>query len=222
MKKVILLISLLLLTITSVSAKENRLYFTETDDRLYYESGLFDESIFIKHLEMLPGRKYQDELKIENGTKTKYRLYMKAVPKSNDPEVVDLLQNVEMIISLDGKIVYSGNAIGDHFNGINLQEAICLGDFKPNQNSTLKVETKLLESYSNTNDSSTSEVEWVFYASYGNSGPDIINPNTFSQKSNDNTILLWIVLGIVMILIVWFKVKEKSQRTKSKKLLQKR
>ena len=222
MKRGLFLISLLLLIISPVFAKDNRLYFTETNNRLYYESGMFDESIFMKHTDMIPGSSYTDELKIENGTNTKYKLYFKAAPKSNDSEVIELLENTEMIISIDGIIIYSGNALGDEFDGINLKEAICLGDIKPKQNSTMKVETKLLETYSNTNNLSTSEVDWVFYASYDNSEPDIINPNTFAQGTNYNTTLLWIILGIVVLLIVWFKLKEKSHRTKSKKLLQKR
>ena len=221
MKRGIFLISFLLLMISPVYAKENRLYFTEENNRLYYESGLFDEKVFMKHTDMIPGSSYLDTLKIENGTRTKYTLYMKAVPQENENE---LLEHIEMIITLDGKVIYAGNATGEDFNdqGINLQNAILLGEFQPNQTSTMEVDTKLLENFSKSEVSSTSKVDWAFYASYDNSTIDIINPNTFTQRANYNTTLLWFVLGIIAGLIVWFKVKEKSHRTKSKKLLQKR
>ena len=35
----------------------------------------------MKHLEMIPGSSYNDELKIENGTKNKYTLYLKVETK---------------------------------------------------------------------------------------------------------------------------------------------
>ena len=78
MKKVLLLILLLITINFSVVAKENKLYFTESDDRLYYESELLDSNVFMNHTDMIPGSSYVDELIIENGTKI-----IKAVKKKN-------------------------------------------------------------------------------------------------------------------------------------------
>ena len=76
MKKILLLL-ILLLTI-SVSAKENKLYFVEKDNQIFYESGLYDEKVFMKHTDMVPGSSYTDELLIENGTNKVYKLYFNA------------------------------------------------------------------------------------------------------------------------------------------------
>ena len=81
MKKIVLFISFFVFSILSVQAKENKLYFTEENDRLYYESKLIDEDVFMKHIDMTPGENFTDELLIENGTNTKYTLYFKIVPR---------------------------------------------------------------------------------------------------------------------------------------------
>ena len=52
MKKFVLFISLFALSVLSVQARENKLYFTEENNRLYYESKLIDEDIFMKHIDM--------------------------------------------------------------------------------------------------------------------------------------------------------------------------
>ena len=213
MKRGIFLISFLLLMISPVYAKESRLYFTENDNRLYYESGLFEGKVFMKHEEMLPGSSYQDTLKIENGTNTKYTLYMKAVPKAQGNVEKKLLKSIKMVITIDGNTVYDGLATGEDYNnqGIDLQEAILLGDFSPKQVSTMNVETKLLESYDNINKSDTTSIDWSFYASYSGEKEVIpINPYTSTMKIN-RTVFLPIIIAGVLLLIVLFKKKEQKQ-----------
>ena len=67
MKKLFVFIILFIGIVLPVQAKENKLYFTEKGNRLYYESRLIDENIFMKHTNMLPGDNYEEELIIENG-----------------------------------------------------------------------------------------------------------------------------------------------------------
>ncbi len=209
MKRGIFLISFLLLMISPVYAKENRLYFTESDNRLYYESGLFQEKVFMKHEEMTPGSVYQDSLKIENGTNTTYTLYMKAVPKNQGAAEEALLKSIKMVITVDGKTVYDGLATGEELNnqGIDLQEAILLGDFSPNKTATMNVETKLLENYNDTENSNTSSIDWSFYASYGDNEVIPINPYTSTMKKNYSYFIPIIVVAL-LLLIVLFKKKE--------------
>ena len=214
MKRGIFLISFLLLMISPVYAKENRLYFTESENRLYYESGLFQEKVFMKHEEMTPGSVYQDSLKIENGTNTTYTLYMKAVPKNQGAAEEALLKSIKMIITVDGETVYDGLATGEKLNnqGTDLQEAILLGDFSPNKTSTMNVETKLLESYSDTSKSNTSSIDWSFYASYGDSETIIpINPYTSTMKKN-YSYLLPIIIIFILLLMISFRKKEANQK----------
>ena len=50
MKKIITFLLLFFLLISPVKALENKLYFTEEDGQLYYQSSLIDEKVFLKHL----------------------------------------------------------------------------------------------------------------------------------------------------------------------------
>ena len=210
MKKIVLFISFFVLSILSVQAKENKLYFTEENDRLYYESKLIDEDVFMKHIDMTPGESFTDELLIENGTNTKYTLYFKIVPREQSNAADELLENIIMNIKLDGKVNYNGKATGLDYTeqGVNLQKAILIGDFTPSKNSKMVVETKLSEDYSNTNFHELSYIDWSFYAQYdNNSDPLIINPKT-STISNNNLLLPIILIIVVLISIISIKNKK--------------
>ena len=201
MKKFVLFISLFALCIISVEAKENKLYFTEENNRLYYESKLIDENIFMKHVDMTPGESFTDELIIENGTNTKYTLYFKIVPREQSAEADELLENIIMKIKLDEEIIYEGKATGLDYTeqGIDLQKAILLGDFTPSKNSKMVVETKLSENYDNTEFNDFSYIDWSFYAQYDDSEPPveiIVSPDTMK-----NSFPFAFVFSVIIILI---------------------
>lgn len=201
MKKFVLFISLFALCIISVEAKENKLYFTEENNRLYYESKLIDENIFMKHVDMTPGESFTDELIIENGTNTKYTLYFKIVPREQSAEADELLDNIMMKIKLDDNVIYEGKATGLDYTeqGIDLQKAILLGDFTPSKNSKMVVETKLSENYDNTEFNDFSYIDWSFYAQYDDSEPPveiIVSPDTMK-----NSFPFAFVFSVIIILI---------------------
>lgn len=201
MKKIVLFISLFALCILPIEAKENKLYFTEENNRLYYESKLIDENVFMKHIDMTPGENFTDELYIENGTNTKYTLYFKIVPREQSRDANELLDNILMRIKLDDKIIYEGKATGLDYadQGINLQKAILLGEFTPSKNSKMVVETKLSENYDNTEFSDFSYIDWSFYAQYDDSEPPveiIVSPDTMK-----NSFPFAFVFSVIIILI---------------------
>ena len=201
MKKFVLFISLFALCIISVEAKENKLYFTEENNRLYYESKLIDENIFMKHVDMTPGESFTDELIIENGTNTKYTLYFKIVPREQSAEADELLDNIMMKIKLDDNVIYEGKATGLDYTeqGIDLQKAILLGNFATSKNSKMVVETKLSENYDNTEFNDFSYIDWSFYAQYDDSEPPveiIASPDTMK-----NSFPFAFVFSVIIILI---------------------
>lgn len=214
MKKFVLFISLFALSVLSVQAKENKLYFTEENNRLYYESKLIDEDIFMKHIDMIPGESFTDELLIENGTNTKYTLYFKVVPREQSAEADELLENIIMKIKLDEEIIYEGKATGLDYTeqGIDLQKAILLGDFTPSKNSKMVVETKLSENYDNTELNEFSYIDWSFYAQYDDSKPPveiIVSPNTM-RNSFPYTIVFSAIIILIGIGIVKSAYKKKN------------
>lgn len=214
MKKFVLFISLFALSVLSVQARENKLYFTEENNRLYYESKLIDEDIFMKHIDMTPGESFTDELLIENGTNTKYTLYFKVVPREQSAEADELLENIIMKIKLDEEIIYEGKATGLDYTeqGIVLQKAILLGDFTPSKNSKMVVETKLSENYDNTELNEFSYIDWSFYAQYDDSKPPveiIVSPNTM-RNSFPYTIVFSAIIILIGIGIVKSAYKKKN------------
>lgn len=214
MKKFVLFISLFALSVLSVQARENKLYFTEENNRLYYESKLIDEDIFMKHIDMTPGESFTDELLIENGTNKKYTLYFKVVPREQSAEADELLENIIMKIKLDEEIIYEGKATGLDYTeqGIDLQKAILLGDFTPSKNSKMVVETKLSENYDNTELNEFSYIDWSFYAQYDDSKPPveiIVSPNTM-RNSFPYTIVFSAIIILIGIGIVKSAYKKKN------------
>ena len=199
MKKILLCLSLFVLMISPVFAKENRLYFTESGDRLYYESKDFDEDIFLNHTDMIPGDTYEDELIIENGTEQKYTLYFKVEAIEQSEEADELLENIEMRILLDDELVYEGLATGLDYTeeGVDLQQAILLGDFNPSRRSKMVVETKLLEDYENVDNNELSKIDWSFYGQYDLKPVQIV-PSPDTMK---NSFPIAIVVSVFIVLI---------------------
>ena len=184
MKKTIWLFILGLLLITPVNALENRLYVTGSDYKLAYDSKLIDENVFMKHIDMIPGDSYTDELIIENNSSLSYDLYFKVIPKNmNAPKRV-FFNNISMKIYLDDNLVYDGGVDGMDYqsSGVNLQDSVLLGTFPVGRVANMRVETSLSEDYSDTNFSDNAFIDWTFYAQFDGE----INPNPDTGGHGDD------------------------------------
>ena len=205
MKKTLsmIIILLLLLSIYKVQAMGKKLYFIEKDNRIVYEKDEEDNT-FMQHLDMLPGSNYVDELEIENGTKNSYTLYLKVEDVNQSLDAQELLDNINMKLYLDNVLIYDGKAKGlDYRNqGINLQDAVLLKEFKSNDKSLLKVETKLSEEYSNKNNTDLSKVNWVFYAQYENREPGVIDGVPKTAKNNYPILIIGLIVLLIGVLTV--------------------
>ena len=190
MKKIKILILFLICIISiNVYATSNKLYFSEKDGRLYYDSDLLDNT-FMYHTDMVPGSSYTDKLLIENGTDTEYDLYLKI----KDSEDNDLLDQISMEILLNGKVIYTGTARGkESYEDESMSGAIFIGRYKAKEKGELIVNTSLSKDYDNKN-GDEEKVSWEFYGNY-----EPIIPST-----GDNiNIYLWIailsIFGIIGI-----------------------
>lgn len=212
MKKLILLIMITVLTVINVNALNNKLYFTEKDDRLYYDSDSFDKSIFMEHYDMVPGKVYVDELTIENKTNTTYNLYLKVVNVEQDELADELIDNIEMQVYLDDALIYDGYARGLDYTdlGVDLQNAILIGEYAKNKESKLVVHTKLSEDYSNINNDSIGKIEWEFYASYEKNTIPIL-PETVDNISKYIILLAGSALMFVFLIIFVLNRKNKKE-----------
>lgn len=212
MKKIFFGLAIFMLCFLPVQAKENKLYFTEDNNRLYYESSLIDENVFMKHLDMVPGSSFSDELVLENGTNTNYTLYFQVKSKEQSSNANELLENILMTIKLDDKVIYNGKATGLDYNndGINLQNSILIGNIEPSKKSKMIVETTLSKDYANTNNEDLSYIDWTFYAKYGDEVSEIVeSPNT--MKNSFSYIFVFSIIIILMgFMVIVYAVKKKN------------
>lgn len=201
MKKFLLLV--ILFISIPVYAKENKLYFTENDNRIYYESKWLDENVFMKHMDMIPGTSYTDELIIENGTNTTYTLFFKVFAKEQSDVANELLENIDMTILLNDQVIYEGKATGLDYanNGINLQDVISLGEFNKSSKSKMVVNTTLSKEYNNIDNTESSYIDWTFYAQYEDSEPiEIVKvPSTMKNSLMPLMSLIIMIIGIGVI-----------------------
>ncbi len=209
---ILLFISLFWLSF--VYADNNKLYFTETNGRLYYDSAINDNS-FMKHLDLVPGSVNEDTLVIENGTNTDYTLYLKLKPKSDAEEARELLSKLKMQIYLDNNLIYDGIASGVDYNntGVNLSEAAKIGMVSAKHTYTLKVVTTLDTDYDNTENDEYSLVDWTFYAEYNDEVKEIIKVPITSKNSYTFIILsALIIVGVAIILLLHKRKQTSSQK----------
>ncbi len=214
MKKVLLFLSLLVLFVP-VYAIDNRLYLTENNNRIYYESDQIDKKVFMNHIDMIPGSNYEDILTIENAANREYKLFFKVSVKEQSNLASDLLDYINMQIYLDNKLIYNGKAKGLDYNnvGVNLQDAVLLGDFTKNQKSEMKVITNLSKEYSNTNNRDTSLVDWTFYVQYDDSSDPIVIPDVPKTDKNASRVWYYVsVLALVTGIVIIFLANRKKNK----------
>ncbi len=203
MKKILIILSIFLLILPGcINAKENKLYFTNDKQLLFYDTDLYDES-FMKHENMLAAHTYEDELLIENKTKTDYKLYLKLEEYNQEKLEKELLESIKMKIYLDGELIYDGYATGLDYSGdgINLQNALYIGEYKPNKESKLVIKNELIKEYSNQEREVFSKIKWQFYASHDEEVIPI-NPNTGGDMTYKYHFITIVSLSILLVFIL--------------------
>ncbi|MGN1411187.1 MAG: hypothetical protein ACI4WH_01585 [Oscillospiraceae bacterium] len=191
-------------------ASENVLKFHEDNSKLYYDATLYDTSIFLNCENMSFNEEYIQSMRIENLTNTSYRLYLKAIPVEQSKLCDELLNSINISISLDGKVIYHGKASGKTYdeNYPEMTNALDLGEFKAHSSSELSATVSLDNNYSIIEETSC-EIDWKFYA-MDNS---IISDNTINTdrkiipieeslpfKTNDDFNPFIVLVGIVSII----------------------
>lgn len=214
MKKIVFVLICLILFTPLVNAEGNRLYFSEDGKELVYDTEYFNEKIFMHHVDMYPGKVYQDILDIENGTKNECELFFKVIPVEQSAKANELIENINMEITVDDKLMYDGFATGKDYvgDGINLTNAISLGYFKSNQKSTLVVNTNLNENYEDSDNVVKSYIDWQFYAKCSGVKDVVeINPETGSLFSTKILLMIAIVSLLFVTIMTYIMRKSKIQ-----------
>lgn len=221
MKKVLFALVLILLSVSVVSASDNKLYLTENDNKIYYDKSLYDENLFMNHLDMVPGSSYTDELLIENATGLDLTLYLQVLEENQSIDANELLDNISMKIYLDDKLIYDGKVKGLDYKlqGVNLQDSVLLKQFNKNDKSKIRVELNLSKDYSNKNNDDYSYLKWKFIAQFDKSKVDadtvvevVPAPSTGINKNYIPIIIASIGLCTVGCIIIIIAKKKKENK----------
>ena len=198
MKKIMYFLLAVILMVSFVNAQDNKLSFFSSENGHFFYTTNLDNNQFIVHKDLIPGKKYVDELKIENLTNKSYKLFMSVNIYDQNELVRELVDNISIKIYFDDRIIYDGVLIGLKYLkdevGVDASNMIYIGIYDSNSYTNLRVETKLLESYSNIYNRSTVNYDWNFYivetsADPGNNpdpGSDPEPGNNPDSGDNDN------------------------------------
>lgn len=194
--------------VASVNAYENTLRFIESDNSIYYDSEKYDDNLFMNHLDMIPGEENEDVLHIENTTDKEFTLYFRVVDKEYTEEEAELIANTTMTIFIDDDIIYDGSIDGEnHEDGINLTNAIKIGEYSSGSESDLRVVTKLSEDYTNAQNEAVVEIDWEFYAEYDDAILPI-NPITLDRIHHNVIIFIVSTVALIVIGIMFFRIRK--------------
>lgn len=201
LNNILLIIVLSLFMVIPVSAKDNIVYINEKGDNLYYSS---DSNYFIDHLNMLPGETYIDTLILENKSSNDYTFYLQTALKGED---TSLLEKINMVIKVDGKKVYEGNALGKEYldNKVNENNLLKLGDIKSKGSSKVEVSTTISsipENYSDENNQGL--IDFKIYASLINEEEikEVIKTPITSQNTYIIALVTVLIIGGLILLFI--------------------
>lgn len=184
---------------------QNTLVLTDKDKKLVYNDNLFNENIFLYHVEMIPGGEYEDNLHIINKSNFEYVLYLRLFLDNDDNYNSEFMKNINFQIFLDNLEIFNGTIFDKNENNI----LISLGEYKNEDQSTLKVITTLNKEYSNVNKMNNSIIHWEFVANYEDNYQIITTPNT---GITDTEIIIGIIIGIFsFILLLYLRNEEKKE-----------
>ena len=184
---------------------QNTLVLTDKDKKLIYNNNLFNENIFLYHVEMIPGGEYEDNLHIINKSNFEYVLYLRLFLDNDDNYDLEFMKNINFQIFLDNLEIFNGTIFDKNENNI----LISLGEYKNEDQSTLKVITTLNKEYSNVNKMNNSIIHWEFVANYEDNYQIITTPNT---GITDTEIIIGIIIGIFsFILLLYLRNEEKKE-----------
>ena len=208
MKRLLIMLGAFFCVVASVNAYENTLRFIESDNSIYYDSEKYDDNLFMNHLDMLPGADNEDVLHLENTTDKVFTLYFRVVDKEYTEEEAELIANTTMTIFIDDDIIYDGSIDGEnHEDGINLTNAIKIGEYSSGSESDLRVVTKLSEDYTNAQNEAVVEIDWEFYAEYDDAILPI-NPITLDRIHHNVIIFIVSTVALIVIGIMFFRIRK--------------
>lgn len=156
--------------------------------------------------EMLPGDTKEDSLLIENKNNHDAEIFFHTeVPEGLTDEQLDLLKNLQLTISMDGKTIYEGNLESDK-----LSDKISLGTYKQNENGKITFQVHMPEEDKNIYALRDTKIIWVFDCGWTDSY-DAPKTGIYDELQRNTIIGGTLLLTAGILLILSSKKNEKKQ-----------
>lgn len=208
MKKMAIIFIIFFCLVEPISASENILRFIDEDNSLYYDSEIFNDDIFMNHLNFISGETNDDVLLIENRTDNTFNLYFRIIDDGYSEADRELISNTIMKIFVDDEIIYDGYIDGKHYdNGINLNNSVSIGEFTPNSSKEIQVVTEVDSNYTGAEATATIQVDWEFYAEIDDAILPI-NPITLDRIHHNVIIFIVSTVALIVIGIMFFRIRK--------------
>lgn len=108
------------------------------------QTGAEEGNWFMSFTDMVPGGIYRDKLQIENNSGRDFRVYMQALPRTQDNLRDELLNLIQMTVWHNGKVLYQGNASGSSLvTDEGLQQVVYLGRYDARSSGEITVQLEI-------------------------------------------------------------------------------
>lgn len=229
MKKIkkisILILTFCLLAVSAfpVYAKGSRepktLYFEQQNGKMVWNNVRgSDGNWFMSFTNMVPGGNYNDRLKIENGSRKTYDLYMQVLPVEQDQKREELLELISTKVVCGSNKLYEGTASGKDYHQGNLRNVIYIGRYEPKETDTISVDLELSKDIGIEYCDILTKVDWKFMVTevpdQGNTDPDVKEikaPKTGDETNMRVYIAILACAAGIAILVTW-KTKSADHR----------
>lgn len=203
---IVLIVSLLAVGAGAAAQETKKLYFEETDGTMTWNPVRgSDGNWFMSFTNMIPGGRYEDDLKIENGSGKTWKMYMQAIPLEQEEIQDELLERIYMSVVLDGNVLYSGTASGMEYENGALQDVIYLGTYEAGEESQITVQLKLDQSLGIENSDRLTRSDWKFMVTEVKQTSEKTTPQVIQPpKTGDTTnlALYQILLAVSLFFII--------------------
>ena len=157
----------------------------------------------------MPGDVLEDSVKIKNATENTAEIFFRTSAECKSVKDQEFLKKLKLVISMDGKKLYSGDLLA-----VSLNKAVSLGIFQPGKSGEMKFQITVPSELNNDFALRNGDVKWIFSVEEdqkekiqpsqtpaGQSEPTITPGTTSDVKTGDDTgIRFFLILEEVALL----------------------
>ncbi len=190
----LLLVGIVFFTVPVV-ANENILCLVDNKNNLSYDERYMDIDSLTKKIDIGSSKIYKESFVIQNTTLESQELFLHLETKAQDGSIDDLLDYLQLKITVDKKVIYEGSAssLNSSLDGNVLLEYIPLGKYDKNQESNCDVEFSIVDSYRSISDNKYAYVYWSFYTK--DKDNDYIEIEKLTSEMFYNFLDVWVFCG---------------------------